>query len=443
MKRILAGIVIILLLVIVVFAVIFTVAGRDVAPPDTSDLVLKRVDLADEENAYTWFIAATNHLYWPTNAEPVLDYLDGKPTDDAVVQDVVSRNAKAVEQIALGCRRNACQAPEITGFDTVLPYLMPWRNLGRAMAVQARWERLHSNHGAATDTCILLLQFADRIHYDADCVINYLVGIAIMDLGLKQVRDLARDPATPSGDMAKLSNALGELRAFDHGIVRGIKTEFRLADRTINQIRDGTVDTTLLTGQAREEADSVLKSARSLGYFYQPNKTKTVFAEFYRGMISNAPLCYAEMDLSGSGEDRVFQGGRAHMITRPNGVGRMLLGLLIPALERILDTKCRMECTLAATRLVVACNGVARQRGSLPESLGELVPGLLAQVPADSFDGEPFRYDAQSGIVYSVGRDLEDGGGSTNAPESTHEDPRAKRWEAKDAVFRLLREETR
>ena len=51
--------------------------------------------------------------------------------------------------------------------------------------------------------------------------------------------------------------------------------------------------------------------------------------------------------------------------------------------------------------------------GRIPETLTELVPAFLSEVPADYFSatGEPLRYRRwENGkyVVYSVGRDMED-----------------------------------
>ena len=50
--------------------------------------------------------------------------------------------------------------------------------------------------------------------------------------------------------------------------------------------------------------------------------------------------------------------------------------------------------------------------GTLPETLDELVPDYLDRVPLDDMDGQPIRYDPAGKILYSIGVDLVDNGGS-------------------------------
>jgi hypothetical protein len=60
-----------------------------------------------------------------------------------------------------------------------------------------------------------------------------------------------------------------------------------------------------------------------------------------------------------------------------------------------------------------------------------LVPDSLPAVPRDPFDGAPFRYSAGRRLVYSVGENLVDDGGTDGRQQG--------RRRAKDLVFELER----
>lgn len=57
-------------------------------------------------------------------------------------------------------------------------------------------------------------------------------------------------------------------------------------------------------------------------------------------------------------------------------------------------------------------------RGRLPDAVDQLVPGYLAAVPEDPFDGAPLRYrrTERGFVVYSVGEDGRDDGGQGHRP---------------------------
>ena len=69
---------------------------------------------------------------------------------------------------------------------------------------------------------------------------------------------------------------------------------------------------------------------------------------------------------------------------------------------------------LRAARTALAVERHRRTRGLLPEKLADLVPEFIDAIPIDPFNGEPLRYKklAEGYVVYSVGVDGEDDGGS-------------------------------
>jgi hypothetical protein len=121
-----------------------------------------------------------------------------------------------------------------------------------------------------------------------------------------------------------------------------------------------------------------------------------------------------------------------------NSISRMLVGILMPALDRVFSTKCREESLIYATRLVVACNRFEREKEHWPEQLEKLVPEFMEAVPMDPFDGKPFRYSAEKGIVYSVGENCIDEGGSLRVVGSGDEvATRRNRRKAEDLVYEI------
>ena len=60
------------------------------------------------------------------------------------------------------------------------------------------------------------------------------------------------------------------------------------------------------------------------------------------------------------------------------------------------------------------------------------------EVPRDPYDGAPFRYSAEKGLVWAVGTNLTDEGGSTRVPGSELEYMATRdRRRAEDFVFEL------
>jgi hypothetical protein len=73
------------------------------------------------------------------------------------------------------------------------------------------------------------------------------------------------------------------------------------------------------------------------------------------------------------------------------------------------------------------------RNGSFPDSLTELVPEYLSEIPRDLMDGAPLRYRrTESGYdLWSIGSDLKDDGGMILPPKDSRAQP--------DWVFHLVR----
>jgi hypothetical protein len=100
------------------------------------------------------------------------------------------------------------------------------------------------------------------------------------------------------------------------------------------------------------------------------------------------------------------------MYSLPNVIGRYYLYEISHDLDFDLLHFKRLECDLAAVRLLLAIRLFREETGRLPADLNELTPKYLAAVPLDPFDGKPFRYLPAKGVIYSVGEDTKDAGGS-------------------------------
>jgi hypothetical protein len=91
-----------------------------------------------------------------------------------------------------------------------------------------------------------------------------------------------------------------------------------------------------------------------------------------------------------------------------------LVRLLAPALIKFAEAFQRGQAQLrcAVVALAVERYRLAHQ-GRWPDSLAPLVPGYLARVPTDPFDGTPLRFRRNDAgvVIYSVGPDGKDNGG--------------------------------
>jgi len=413
------------------------IAGRDVPPPDVSDLTLERPHVPEAENAYTYFLSAAAALHWPEDFDHAsrLGHIeDSCKYETEVVGDLIEKNLPALALVEKGLACRACQLPVYWIGDDA-DYLGKWRKLARVFTLKAMREQSAQEYTQAIESCSAAIRFGDVIQANAESSLDYLVGLTMLAGGLRQTRRLMRERGLTAGQLAGLADRLRSLTPPDQGVVRALKGEFRFGVRVVDGIANGSLD--------KNELSLTLRSfpwprSRSIGYLFQPNKTKAEFAEYYRHMIRNACRVRSEMDVCDPNERLGLSGNRLKQILTPNVIGRILYGLLSSAIGPLLDAHRRHECSLTGTRLVVTCRAYEATHGDLPDSLEALLPKYLDAVPIDPYDGRPFRYSREKRIVYSVFRDLEDSGGS--APHLENSDDLGADAFAEgtpDAVFRL------
>ena len=77
MKRVLMGLAVVIILGVGILWAVVQLAGRDVPPPDDAEFAAERPEVAPEDNAFTYFLQATNLLVQTTNSALQADYLAG------------------------------------------------------------------------------------------------------------------------------------------------------------------------------------------------------------------------------------------------------------------------------------------------------------------------------------------------------------------------------
>ncbi len=107
-------------------------------------------------------------------------------------------------------------------------------------------------------------------------------------------------------------------------------------------------------------------------------------------------------------------------------------GALIRAMARAMRAETERSMTISA----VAIKRFELRHGNLPQTLDSLVPDIVSSVPVDYMDGRLMRYRLNSDgqfVLYSVGEDEQDDGGST----AMRPDKSSKRnlWDRKDFVW--------
>jgi hypothetical protein len=110
----------------------------------------------------------------------------------------------------------------------------------------------------------------------------------------------------------------------------------------------------------------------------------------------------------------------------PNGDGDFYAMLTASTWDKVDLCRCRAGSFASAGQALIALRTYQLDHGDLPATLDALVPEYLSRVPADGYDDAPLRYSRERKLLWSIGDDLEDDGGT----KPSEDDPRGEiLWE--------------
>ncbi|HLW65872.1 MAG TPA: hypothetical protein VKS79_11170 [Gemmataceae bacterium] len=98
---------------------------------------------------------------------------------------------------------------------------------------------------------------------------------------------------------------------------------------------------------------------------------------------------------------------------RGEKIGDILVGLLLPAFNKLVDSADRLEQTYRNLHLAFALAAYHADHHRYPETLAELAPKFIDKIPDDLFSGQPliYRLEGDGYLLYSVGvNGIDDGG---------------------------------
>lgn len=394
----------------------------DHSPPEDGDLRVSRADIPDVENAFHYFDKAAEKLYWPEDEEEqIVGMVEDKNWDSKLVDELVERNGEVFDYLEQGLKCSHFQVPEIRGYDTPLPYLSPWRDIARLGSIRASSLIKRGKAREAFGEAMRIIKFGHMIEDCRGGVVNYLLGAAVKDIGLIRLRRMLPDTTLEPELLRGYIEELDHYKVNQKGLEYAFRLDYMIVSETVVGLTAGELKLEDLGGEGTQYPKSL-----KMGYFFQPNKTKRMFAQTYRTLVDNIPKTYVEaehLELP----DRSGRLGTIRLFLSVNVIGKILYEMIIPALDRIQMQKCREKICVSATQLLLAIKCHKNKTGELPQSLSELVPVYFKKIPEDDFDGKPMKYSAQQRIIYSVGHDLEDSGGSEQG----------ELWKTEDPTFRI------
>lgn len=437
---VIGGAVLSLLLLAIVAVVLFLVTlPKDIAPFDDSHLRLAAPEpLSDELNAGTHYVK----LY---------DYDQGGFEDRAFLRNMMAGAHdwdesklsamceefgyfKIIENIRKGNQYERCLLPD--GLDSGDGYGLASDLFYDLFQCRVEYSIRSGEINDALSEVRAILEMWAIIQCNGLELSPFCYGRRAREEGLPAARKLARCGKVDTAGLYELQNIIKESPRSDEVSVAFWKRLYGSSTEWVDYMYAGDYDG---YSSADEPIPVTLLQKIARRTFIHPNRCKKFYADLYSIYIEQEDHCFSEIDWGGLQdeidlmESQLALKGLARFRV-PNALG--LTDCLSAAKHNLFIKKYQRKAEMKITAIIIALHCYKLQYGSFPPDLDSLVPEFLDTVPPDPFDGQPMRYNAEKGLVYSVGEDLKDSGGSA-AQRSGASPFYASRENAEDFVFGL------
>jgi hypothetical protein len=322
-----------------------------------------------------------------------------------LVAEYLSDNSEALRLLHRAGSMKSCRYPiDLTkGIEGALGPLSSLRQAERLLYLETILNSDRQQPQEAVESVIASLGVSRSLNQEPR-LISYFVQLAcqVMSLdGLERV--LNRVPLTDE-QLAKLAVAIEESEN-QRALTRALVGERCCGDDLFQRLRSGKIPLNDIDSLLDEETFWI----RPLLPLYKGasllDLDEIAFLDIMDQFVKTAQLPLPESVAAAS-----TVGDKVNHLPRWHALSRMLTG----ALDGTIKHTGRYDAKIRDTQAAIAVERYRVANGRLPDRLGDLVPTFLSDVPADPFDGRPLRYKtlAKGYVVYSVGEDREDNGGT-------------------------------
>lgn len=297
--------------------------------------------------------------------------------------------------------------------DALIPAVGGLRTYVQAMILKAR---LNESSGAPNGALKTLIEAQAVVEAFSKCqgaLIYMLTTVAVSEMLSEEIEGIL---AASNFDQETLVEALLDYQIHEqlNAVVKdAYRQEFNFLKNSISMIVDDSEGFLYESIHADSGFGSVLEAAKMKLLFHR-NRTTNRFFQAYRETIQelDQPVCVRNFPINEAFEAHINERPMLWHVRSRNPIGKVFGDLLLPSLDKVMRIVALAEFRTRATYLSIALKSYQLDTGQLPEHLSELVPEYLSEIPKDPYDGQPLRYSRDRLIIYSVGTDGLDSGGS-------------------------------
>lgn len=282
------------------------------------------------------------------------------------------------------------------GVGMLLPHVQQLRVGVRLLSLETAVHGHRGRPNTAVDAVLAILAVARSLEQEP-ILVSQLVRMAVASVAYDRIQWLLSADILDDEQLARLDAALSA-DDYQQPFIRALIGERAIGLRTFADPTALGKDYALLRFAPFPAADEA---------FYLEVMAELIAAAEKTGSSRLEAVQQAELRIK---QVAGTTGGR---------VRHPLTLLVLPSLTAFAESTSRREAQRDVTRLAIAIERFRQKHGQLPAKLDELVPEFISVLPDDPCNGKPLHYriSATEYLVYSVGTNGADDGGSDQPPE--------------------------
>ncbi|MEM0964847.1 MAG: hypothetical protein AAGJ81_01685 [Verrucomicrobiota bacterium] len=406
------------ILVLLLAALVFWMRAGEEEPLDYSALAVELGPDDPEVNGFAYLKSFLNENDPEIPGEFISGYSDddGSWTDYRLyenwdlnsLQQIVLLNQEFIRGVETAFNRPVFLPDQEFSLANYDFGITNWRKYGILRIFEARALHLSGKSKEAFDRLAILADELKVVSQTGGALLGLIVNLSLLEDLVFELATYQEHVFLPAINWKSFASGFDYEQALPNAFDHAIRQEFQFIFNTLKIAAEGIPDSPARTSKPQ------LTSQRLLSYVgLRKNRTiNEVFLVFLE-QSNEAKSSAKERTNSNTAKLSARLDNRAWSdLLNRNPYGEILLTILFPALDATVDRFYFTKTNLSATRISMALQSYYLDQGDLPGNLEDLVPDYLSSIPRDPYDGEPLRYSKEKRIVYSVGNDFFDQGGS-------------------------------
>lgn len=401
----------------------------DLPSPDDADLELDLAELADESNGFARLAAAARAVDMPDgNAtwERLRAFRAGETWEPDWISELVRRNERATALLRSALAAPVLQFPAVDYSGDAITQrtdlLLEIQQLLRVAGAQSRMKLRSGHTGEALELATLGTRVARAVSTAKNIdLVDLLMAGSYQSISLWDLECIVRAAPISRAAAYELNELLESSRWNARSWHDVWAFEYQFLKAAFARAADSDDDEPEFTQMFGLPAWGTRLIPTD--YLWQPNRTLSLLAEFYRDQAEKSERFCADAGLVLDDHFGPEETAALPTLLLPNGVGRLIIQISRPNFDRFQLRRCHFETRVSLAQALIAAKAYWHEEARLPEDVNDLVPRYLSELPLDHYDGAPIRYSRSRKLIYSIGDDFEDAGGNDETDASDRAEP--------------------